>query len=189
MKPESKKAPDIGGLLAASVPHFYSGQPLLNLSGVDTPSPTVQKWGRGNLRAGFTIFPNVIIERQKDLGLDPIDVNILMHLVVRWWRADELPTVSKRTIALAVGVSPRTVQRHITKLEKLGLVRRYARRPMSAGVSRQAATNIYDLSGLAEAALPLAKLMTRERAQKRKERRLKSQRSAQLEDFSNNDVA
>ena len=32
----SKKAPDIGAFLLASVLHFYSGRPLQNLSGVDT---------------------------------------------------------------------------------------------------------------------------------------------------------
>ena len=36
MNCESKKAPDIGGLLACVVMHFYSGQPMQFRSGVDT---------------------------------------------------------------------------------------------------------------------------------------------------------
>jgi len=35
MNRENQEGPDIGAFLAASLLHFYSGQPLQNLSGVD----------------------------------------------------------------------------------------------------------------------------------------------------------
>jgi hypothetical protein len=36
MKRDKQEDPDIGVFLLVSVLHFYSGQPLQNLSGVDT---------------------------------------------------------------------------------------------------------------------------------------------------------
>ena len=36
MNRENQEGPDIGAFLVASLLHFYSGQPLQNLSGVDT---------------------------------------------------------------------------------------------------------------------------------------------------------
>jgi hypothetical protein len=36
MKPDKQEGPRSGAFLLASVLHFYSGQPLQNLSGVDT---------------------------------------------------------------------------------------------------------------------------------------------------------
>ena len=39
-----------------------------------------QKWSKTLMDAGWTAFPSVIIERQKALGLDAMDLNILLHL-------------------------------------------------------------------------------------------------------------
>ena len=36
MNRENQEGPDIGAFLVSSLLHFYSGQPLQNLSGVDT---------------------------------------------------------------------------------------------------------------------------------------------------------
>jgi hypothetical protein len=43
MKRDKQEDPDIGVFLLVSVLHFYSGQPLQNLSGVDTPSRMSEK--------------------------------------------------------------------------------------------------------------------------------------------------
>lgn len=68
--------------------------------------------------AGWTVIPSVIIERQQVLGLDALDVNILLHLATYWWTPDNKPHPAKKTIADAIGVEPRTVQRRIAALEK-----------------------------------------------------------------------
>ena len=76
------------------------------------------------MKAGWTLLPNVIFERQQALGLDPMDVNILLHLASYWWTEESKPFPSKTTIAKAIGVDPRSVQRRIARLEKGYLIRR-----------------------------------------------------------------
>lgn len=36
------------------------------------------------MKAGWTALPNVIFERQRALGLDAIDVNIILHIASYW---------------------------------------------------------------------------------------------------------
>ena len=87
-----------------------------------------KKWSKPLIEAGYTVFPTVIIENQRQLGLDAVDVNILMHLASKWWKAEGKPYPSKGTIAQAMNLDPRTVQRRIAALEKAGYVRREERR-------------------------------------------------------------
>ncbi len=112
-----------------------------------------RKWSKPLMDAGWTAFPSVIIERQKAIGLDALDVNIILHLASYWWTKDNKPHPSKTTIANAIGVHPRTVQRRIAKMERDGLIHRQERRVKGKG-SR---TNLYHFDGLIEAAKPFAK--------------------------------
>lgn len=111
-----------------------------------------QKWSPELWGAGWIGIPNIIVEKQGDLGLDATDVNVLLHLLRYWWHRDNLPHPSKRTIAECMGVDPSTVRRHVAKMEKLGLLQRIARKEESRGQK----TNYYDFSGLIAAATPLA---------------------------------
>jgi len=120
---------------------------------VETLRVNEKKWTKPLMDAGWTAIPSVIIERQQALGLDAIDINILMHLAVYWWTADNKPHPSKVTIAKAMGVTPRTIQRRIAKLEAGGLIKRQQRRISAKGSK----TNIYHLDGLIKAAQPYAK--------------------------------
>lgn len=113
------------------------------------------KWTKKLMDAGWTVVPNVFLERQKALGLDPVDINVLMHLFSYWWTPGSKPHPSKKTIADAMGIDPRTVQRHIARLEKAGLVKREERRISKVGSK----PNIYHFDGLIEAAQPFAKEM------------------------------
>lgn len=124
-----------------------------------------EKWSPLLLQAGWSILPNVILERQQALGLDPVDVNIILHLVRHWWFAGELPFPSKKSIAECIGVDPRTVQRHIAALEKGGLIQRIKRSHARRGQQ----SNYYDLSGLIEAAKPYAEEAIEVRKQRREE--------------------
>lgn len=112
--------------------------------------------------AGWTAIPSVIVERQKALGLDAIDMNIILHLSTYWWTPDNRPRPAKQTIAQAVGVTPRTVQRHIARLDKGGLVKLEERRFKGKG-SRP---NVYHFDGLIKEALPYARKKIEEIAER-----------------------
>jgi len=111
-----------------------------------------KKWTKELMDAGFTVIPNIIIERQLVLGLDALDINILMHICTYWWTPENKPHPAKRTIAEAMGITPRTVQRRIKKLQDVGFVLREERR-VDKGASK---TNNYHLDGLIKAAAPYA---------------------------------
>jgi predicted transcriptional regulator len=119
------------------------------------------KWTRVLMDAGWTAIPSIILEHQKALGLDPLDLNILLQLAKYWWVAGNPPRPSKRRIAEAIGIDPRTVQRRITRLENVGLIRREARRGKYGGTS----TNAYHFDGLIAKVTPYAKKALDERKQ------------------------
>lgn len=134
----------------------------------------VAKWTAPLAKAGWTSFPNIIFERQQALGLTPLDINILLHLAGYWWKPSERARPSKVTLAKAIGVSPRTIQKRIAAMETAGFLKRIYRK---TGVGDND-TNEYDLSGLIEAAKPYAeeKIAERERRQKERDARLTRKR-------------
>lgn len=110
-----------------------------------------KKWSKALMDAGWTAMPSVIIENQRQLGLSSLDLNIVLYLASKWWTAEGKPFPSKGTMAKAMDVHPRTVQKHIAALEGAGYIRREERRT-EAGSK----TNIYHLDGLIKAAKPFA---------------------------------
>ena len=110
-----------------------------------------KKWTKPLMDAGWTALPSVIIENQRQLGLEPLDLNIVVYLASKWWTAEGKPYPSKSTMAKAMNVHPRTVQKHIASLEAAGYIRREERRTEVG--SRP---NIYHLDGLIKAANPFA---------------------------------
>lgn len=110
-----------------------------------------KKWTKPLMDAGWTALPSVIIENQRQLGLEPLDLNIVVYLASKWWTAEGKPFPSKTTMAKAMNVHPRTIQKHIAALEGAGYIRREERRTDTG--SR---TNIYHLDGLIEASAPFA---------------------------------
>ncbi len=124
------------------------------------------------MKAGWTVLPNVLFERQQALGLDPLDINILLHIASYWWSESGKPHPSKVTIAKAIGIDPRSVQRRIAALEAAKLIRREERRISKSGSK----TNIYHLDGLIEAAKPYALEKIQERDAKAAERAARASR-------------
>ena len=110
-----------------------------------------KKWSKTLMDAGWTALPSVIIENQRQLGLSPLDLNILVYLASKWWTPEGKPFPSKATMAKAMDVHPRTIQKRIAGLEAAGYVRREERRS-DAGSK----TNVYHLDGLIKAAKPFA---------------------------------
>ncbi len=131
-----------------------------------------RKWTKTLMAAGWTALPSVIIENQRQLGLSPLDLNIVLYLASKWWTLEGKPYPSKGTMAKAMGVHPRTIQKHIAGLEGAGFIFREERR-----TEKGSKTNIYHLDGLIEAAKPfaqekLAEIQAKaEAAQKRQNRR------------------
>ncbi|MFJ4608308.1 helix-turn-helix domain-containing protein [Pseudomonas atacamensis] len=141
-----------------------------------SPSPTaapikknsnVLKWGKPNIDAGWTCIPNILIHRQRTLGLDAVDLNILLHLITYWWEDENLPHPSKDTLAKSMGVSPSTIQRHIRAMEKVGFLKRIIR--PKAGEKND--TNLYDLTPLRTLLEPHAKVELEARQASRDKKR------------------
>lgn len=120
--------------------------------GTKTVKANEKKWGKPLMEAGWSAIPNILIEKQAALGLDAVDLNIIIHLQSYWWTAEKHPHPSIGTIAKALNVTPRTVQRRIRRLEKGGLLTIEARQHASKGNN----TNLYKFDGLIAAARPFA---------------------------------
>lgn len=118
----------------------------------ETQKALEAKWGKPLLAAGFTALPDVVFRFQKKLQLQRTDVLVLLHLASYWWKPKENPWPAKGTIAAAMDIDPRTVQRSIARMEKLGYVKRIERK---AKVGDNL-TNEYDLRGLVKAATKVA---------------------------------
>lgn len=130
-----------------------------------------KKWGEKQIEAGFTVLPSILITRQKAIGLDAIDLNILMHIIVRWWAHDNHAYPSKKLIAESMGIDVSTVRRRIARMEAEGLLKREKR-----FIERSQTSNRYDLSKLVAALGPFAEEelnSRRENAEKRVQKRSK----------------
>jgi DNA-binding transcriptional regulator YhcF (GntR family) len=112
-----------------------------------------QRWGKEVIEGiGFTAIPSIILERQEALGLEPVDLNLILQLIFHWRERDRLPYPSKATLARRLGVSARTVQRRIAALEAAGFVDRRERKNRHGGND----SNEYSLEGLIEKTKPFA---------------------------------
>lgn len=99
-----------------------------------------------------------------------VDMNIILHLSHYWWTPDNLPHPSVETIAKAVGIGARAVQKRIKALHELGMIEREERRNTPHG----SLTNKYGFKGLIEKATPFAqeKIAEIQRRQQEKQDRL-----------------
>jgi predicted transcriptional regulator len=133
---------------------------------------TEQKWSKPLADAGWMSFPSVFLLKQDALGLDAVDINILLHLAEAWWYADNPPKLSKSTIARRMNVDPSTIRRRITKMVVLGFIKRTERKNPDRGQL----ANEYSLAPLIEYAKPFAQEIIEERNKRRKEDRERAKR-------------
>jgi hypothetical protein len=131
-----------------------SGNDKKQVSGNDKKqvNENERKWGKALLKAGYTLIPNVFIQKQAELKLKPTDMAIILNLAYRWWKKGNLPYPSKKLIASEIGVHPTTVRRHLSKLVKLGLITRHEMKTPGRGQD----TNQYSFEGIIKQAEPLA---------------------------------
>ncbi|MBU2998849.1 helix-turn-helix domain-containing protein [Roseovarius nubinhibens] len=109
-----------------------------------------EKWGLGVAERGFAQVPNYLLLlnsfRSEDEQMSPLELLVLIQLVGTWWKREEMPFPSIKTLSLRCGTSERQVLRAMSKLENANLLRRVKRRHQ--GLIRP---NAYDLRPLAEA--------------------------------------
>jgi predicted transcriptional regulator len=117
------------------------------------------------MEAGYTVLPSVFLERQQALGLDAVDINIILHLARHWWYSENLPYPSKNTIAECMGIDASTVRRRVKALESAGLIQRKPRYHQKGGQL----SNHYDFEGLIKEATPYARELIQEREDRRNE--------------------
>jgi hypothetical protein len=132
--------------------------------GVEKLRINEKKWTKKLMDAGWTAIPSVFIERQAAFGLDAVDMNILVHLSHYWWHPDKLPCPSVPTIAKAVGLKTRAVQKRLRALEAANLIEVKQRKL----ASNDNDTNVYSFNGLIQAATPFAEEILMKKAAARR---------------------
>ena len=103
-----------------------------------------KKWGKPAIAAGFTLFPSILLQKQHALGLDCIDVVIILQILKHWWHADSAPFPSQVQLAKTMNVDLSTIKRHLARLKHEGFVTWTSRTSKHGGQ----AANAYNLSGL-----------------------------------------
>ncbi|QPZ92319.1 helix-turn-helix domain-containing protein [Thioclava electrotropha] len=112
-----------------------------------------QKWGKETMEANYTVLPSALLRGQARLGINATELAVLVHLIDHWWKADEMPWPSKRTLADRLRVGEKTIQRAIAHLEEEGLIKRTPRFSKKTGART---SNEYDLKPLVERLKPIA---------------------------------
>ncbi len=118
-----------------------------------------RKWGRDIVDAGWIYLPSTLVLKRTELGMDAVDLNIVLVLLQHWWRKDELPFPTKAKIGGLVGIDPSNVRKRLARLEAEGLITRKVR---PKGGARND-SNIYSFDGLIAKAKPLAVEVSAER--------------------------
>lgn len=119
-------------------------------------SDVVDKWGEEVAKRGFSQVPNYLLFINQFLDeeqqLSPLELLVLVQLVGTWWKTDEMPFPSVRTIAGRCGTSERQVLRALAKLEGANLIARVKRRQKGL-----IASNSYDMKPLVKVLNDVAK--------------------------------
>ena len=153
------------------------------MSAVQAPKSPAEKvkvierrWTQTLVKAGWTALPNIILDKQAALGLKPIDVNILMQIAKYWWEPGSAPFPSIETLANAIGVTTRTVQRRITIMEEAKLIERNKRFYARGGQK----SNAYTFKGLIKRCKPFAEEVLKEREMRKKTKRARTKQKTPL---------
>lgn len=151
----------------------------------DTPSMIASFWGSNTTHYGWTAIPNSLLMLQSELKISPTDFCILINVLMHQWPTDghssSFPAID--TIARRVGVSRRTVQRGVLKLEELGLINKEATDRNNRTTKGK---NIIDTSLLKIKLNEMAEIMINE--DKRKKKSVKSIHSCPICGKSANDM-
>lgn len=128
----------------------------------DSEKENSKKWGNKAMALGYVQVPSLLIQRQRELGLDAVNLNIVLQISTYWWRKDELPYPSKKTLADALNLDESTIRRRIAALEKAG----YLTREQRSNSAKGQLSNKYNLSGLIKKLEPLVQKEAEQREAK-----------------------
>lgn len=126
-----------------------------------------KRWGQPALLFGWTALPVSLLLQQRKLGVTPLGLNVLLHLLALWWEKNQLPYPAQSSIAEKIGVSTRTVQREILSLKKAGLINV---KKTSIHDEKYFGRNLYDLHPLVQK-LGVLSIILKEEENKRKKNR------------------
>lgn len=90
-------------------------------------------------------MPTILFQAQHGLGLNSVQLCVLLQLTDFWWDQARRPYPSKKVLSEHIGLGERHIQRTIAELESAGFVRRIERTAPGKGK----VSNEYDVSGLA----------------------------------------
>ncbi|MBZ3928894.1 helix-turn-helix domain-containing protein [Xanthomonas citri] len=107
-------------------------------------SSTEKIWGKAVYSHGYAGIPSILIQGQRRLGLNPMQMNICIQLLDYWFEPTRKPFPTKKELAQRIGCTEKTIQNNIRELEDAGLVQRVLRKTTAGDWN----SNIYDLSGL-----------------------------------------
>lgn len=129
-----------------------------------------EKWGAAIARRGFAQIPNYLLILNQfldeDSRLSPVELLVIIELAGTWWKADEMPFPSVRTLAVRCGTSDRQIQRAISRLESRNLIKREKRRSKIGVI----ASNAYNLKPAVEFLNEVARVFPNEYPRSPRER-------------------
>lgn len=129
------------------------------------PDDIVLKWGRDVAGSGFAQVPNYLLRfnqfTAEEDRLSPTELLLLIELAGTWWKKDDLPFPSMKTLAMRCGTSERQILRAVKRLEGIPLLKRINRK--KKGII---ASNAYDLSPLVEVLQVIAETYPPEKRRK-----------------------
>lgn len=120
---------------------------------------SIKRWGSPAIEAGFTLIPSTLLKYQHRLGLEPVELVVLLQIIQYWWK-DDLPWPSQKTIAENMGRSVSTVHKIIAKLKERGLIDVHER---YNSTHKGQTASAYSFDGLREKVEELAKEELEER--------------------------
>lgn len=83
-------------------------------------------WGKESLELNWTAVPNSLIFLQHELGITSQELVVLLNILMHRFssKPERLPFPSVGSIATRTGQTQRNVRRHLTSLEKKGMLKR-----------------------------------------------------------------
>ncbi|CBS90501.1 helix-turn-helix domain-containing protein [Azospirillum lipoferum] len=107
-------------------------------------SSTEKIWVKAVYSHGYAGIPSMLIQAQRRLGINPMQMNIIIQILDYWREPSRKPFPTKRELAQRMDVTEKTIQNNIRKLERAGLLLREQRKTAAGDWN----SNIYHLDGL-----------------------------------------
>jgi hypothetical protein len=123
-------------------------------------------WGKAVYGHGYAGIPSLLIQAQRRLGINPIQMNIIVQLLDYWHEPSRKPFPTKKDLAKRIGVTDKTIQNNIRELEEAGLILREQRKTAAGDWN----SNIYHLDGLIAKVQALEPEFAAEKKKKREAR-------------------